>query len=415
MLSPSLKGRPLPFLFDIRIYRLVGPPVNLLDTMVTQAALLLALVALCAGAPIQEGEEPEDTLVQVHVVFRHGQRTPADTYPNDPHINFTFDPVGWGQLTNEGRRQQYEQGQFLRSRYDKLLGPKLTNEVFSAMSTDVDRTMMSAQLECAGLWPPQGSQEWNPDLKWQPVPIRSQPLKQDTLLLVRTPCAQYHYELERVLREDENVKKVFEENDALFKELTDITGMPITTPEDVQSLYNTLLAEDLFNLTLPEWTKNYYPDRLVPLTAFSFSLSAYTKILQRIKGGPLLKKILGDSEKRIQSGKGQKMFMYAGHDSTVANLLMTLGVFDEQVPVYNIMTIMELHKESEDGPYGFKMFLRNTTLHEPYPLTVPGCDHFCSLDKFKDLTKEVIPTTLGEECKVDDPNYVPPDTSGSGP
>lgn len=33
-------------------------------------------------------------------VFRHGIRTPADTYPKDPYIKETFFPVGWGHLTN---------------------------------------------------------------------------------------------------------------------------------------------------------------------------------------------------------------------------------------------------------------------------------------------------------------------------
>lgn len=33
-------------------------------------------------------------------VFRHGPRTPADTYPTDPHINETFYPYGWGHITN---------------------------------------------------------------------------------------------------------------------------------------------------------------------------------------------------------------------------------------------------------------------------------------------------------------------------
>lgn len=32
--------------------------------------------------------------------FRHGARTPADTYPNDKYLNETFFPYGWGQLTN---------------------------------------------------------------------------------------------------------------------------------------------------------------------------------------------------------------------------------------------------------------------------------------------------------------------------
>ncbi|XP_015603943.1 uncharacterized protein LOC107271895 isoform X3 [Cephus cinctus] len=42
----------------------------------------------------------KDTLRLVTVVFRHGQRTPADTYPTDPHINDSMVPYGWGQLTN---------------------------------------------------------------------------------------------------------------------------------------------------------------------------------------------------------------------------------------------------------------------------------------------------------------------------
>lgn len=32
--------------------------------------------------------------------MRHGARTPQSTYPNDPYINETFFPYGWGQLTN---------------------------------------------------------------------------------------------------------------------------------------------------------------------------------------------------------------------------------------------------------------------------------------------------------------------------
>lgn len=36
----------------------------------------------------------------VSQVFRHGPRTPADTYPTDPHINQTFHPFGWGHITN---------------------------------------------------------------------------------------------------------------------------------------------------------------------------------------------------------------------------------------------------------------------------------------------------------------------------
>lgn len=36
-------------------------------------------------------------------VFRHGERTPADTYPLDPYKNLLWEPFGWGQLTNASK------------------------------------------------------------------------------------------------------------------------------------------------------------------------------------------------------------------------------------------------------------------------------------------------------------------------
>lgn len=53
---------------------------------------------------------------------RHGARVPADTYPNDPYINETFYPYGWGHLTNNGKSVLYQTGEFLRERYDDFLG-----------------------------------------------------------------------------------------------------------------------------------------------------------------------------------------------------------------------------------------------------------------------------------------------------
>lgn len=39
-------------------------------------------------------------LITIQQVFRHGDRTPIQPYPNDPYRNASYWPVGWGQLTN---------------------------------------------------------------------------------------------------------------------------------------------------------------------------------------------------------------------------------------------------------------------------------------------------------------------------
>lgn len=101
---------------------------------------------------------------------------------------------------------------------------------------------MSIQLVLAGLFPPQGSPlEWNKYLNWQPIPYNYEELDKDTLLLVRTTCPRYHEELERVFAED--LAPELERNKPLFEKLSNITGLEIKTPDDVQSLYSTLKAE----------------------------------------------------------------------------------------------------------------------------------------------------------------------------
>ena len=111
-----------------------------------------------------------------------------------------------------------------------------------AQSTGVTRTKMSIQLVLAGLLPPKGTPlEWSRNLNWQPAIFSYEELSQDTLLLVRKDCPRYHEELERVLAVD--AKNELEENQQMLNDLSNITGLVIKTPDDVQSLFSTLKAE----------------------------------------------------------------------------------------------------------------------------------------------------------------------------
>lgn len=101
------------------------------------------------------------------------------------------------------------------------------------------------------------------------------------------------------------------------------------------------------------------------------------------------------------------MFVYAGHDSTISNLLSALKVWDPQIPDYGIMILIELHS-NKMGSHGIKVFLRNTTHHDPYPLTIPGCNTLCPLDQFIKLTDPVVPRDWERSCEADDADYTPP-------
>lgn len=102
-------------------------------------------------------------------------------------------------------------------------------------------------------------------------------------------------------------------------------------------------------LTLPEWTNDYYPDKLIPLTLYDLQLNVYNDPLKRLKGGPFLKKIVIDMLAKKDNTlvpQERKMFMYIGHDSSIVSLLDVMHVWNNQIPNYNIMTMIELHEDS---------------------------------------------------------------------
>lgn len=115
----------------------------------------------------------EETGVELlQIVFRHGARTPVVTYPNDKYQeSYWKNYGGFGQLTPTGMQQHYEFGQFMRQRYSDFLNESYNRERVFAISTDFDRTLMSAYSFLASLYKPEGEQIWNKNVSWQPIPV----------------------------------------------------------------------------------------------------------------------------------------------------------------------------------------------------------------------------------------------------
>lgn len=233
-------------------------------------------------------------------------------------------------------------------------------------------------------------------------------------LLVRTPCSRFHEAVEEVLELPE-VRKVIDENQQLLDELTEHTGMPIKTPDDVQSLYGTLRAEAEYGLKLPEWTKPYYPERLLNLTNLSYVYNVYTDEIKQIKAGPFLEKLIKQFQQKLDGTlkpKELKINLYTGHDSSVVNVLAGLDVWPLQFPTYGIMGLFELVRDKSTGQAGVQLYLRNSATSGAIPLTIPGCDHFCPLDKFVQLASRSIAPDRVAVCKPRNKDYVTPPPSG---
>ncbi|XP_048401268.1 lysosomal acid phosphatase isoform X2 [Stegostoma tigrinum] len=334
-------------------------------------------------------------------IYRHGDRSPINKYPTNPYTEEDW-PQGLGQLTQVGMRQQYELGQFLRERYKDFLNSSYDRREIYVRSTDIDRTLMSARANLAGLYPPHGHQIFRPDLNWQPIPVHTVPLIYEKLLkFPLSNCPRY----EKLLKESLNskrIEKTVEENQDFLDMVSEKSKLKVIFT-NVWKLYDTLFCEKIHNFTLPPWVTPEVIARLEYLNNLGMEVLFGLPGMQeksRLQGGLLLKQILENVTRSINETNSTprlKMIIYSAHDTTLIALQMALNVYSGNIPPYASCYMFELYQEN-DGSFTLDMYFRNDTSIDPHLLALPSCSEHCPLQKFIQNTKDLISDNRDEEC-----------------
>jgi len=337
----------------------------------------------------------------VHLLYRHGERTPRGGYPTDPYKDPSNWPVGLGQLTSVGKRMHFELGQWLRERYDGFLSSNYSGEEIYVRSTDVDRTLMSAQSNLAGLYPPEGYGKWNPDLAWQPIPVHTIPTPLDNLLMINHKKCPRLKKMKEQLKDSTFMKSIYEDNKDLFDYISKHSGWHIKGVVKLHHIYDSLFIDHLYNKTLPAWTESVFPGgKFEELKNIIFVLDSFDNQMKRLQGGPFISELVGhygDIEDNTLVPARRKVFMYSAHDATVSFVLNTLGIYDGLAPPYACLVMFELY--DLDGLH-VKISWRNDSSVPPHVLTIPGCQQLCPLQRFKQLTESVRPADWEQECQL---------------
>lgn len=230
------------------------------------------------------------------------------------------------------------------------------------------------------------------------------------LLIARESCPRY-YEAEEEALQFPEVRQAMEDDAPLLKELAQYAGMEFNTPHDVQWIENIFEVEEENHLKLPEWTKRVFPHFLDDLVRLTFKLLTYTFELKQIRGGVFVELVLTVFA-AIRDGtltpKEQKLSLYCAHDYTLINILNTFGIRGEYDISYGTMVLFELILDEDTGEIGVEIYLRNNATIGATPLTIPGCTHFCPLDRFTELNKKYVAANRTQLCQTRDPDYVPP-------
>uniref|UniRef100_A0A8C5G2L0 Lysosomal acid phosphatase n=1 Tax=Gouania willdenowi TaxID=441366 RepID=A0A8C5G2L0_GOUWI len=348
---------------------------------------------------------PSQMRISTHVfsscvqLFRHGDRSPVQAYPTDSYQESSW-PQGFGQLSQEGMRQHFELGQYLRSRYRAFLNESYDRHEIMVRSTDYDRTLMSAEANLAGLYPPQGGQVFRPGLKWQPIPVHTVPLSEEKLLsFPMHDCPRYKQLMNETTHTEEFIKIITEYKDFLHF-INNKTGLKNISVENVWVVYDTLFCESRHNMTPPAWVT---PDTIKNLSLLKdFSFQAMFGVYKqqeksRLQGGLLLGAIVKNLSRMAIPDPKQRLKV---HDTTLSALQTSMNIYNNKQPPYASCQMIELRRD-DNGSSWVSMFYRNDSSKDPYPLQLPGCSQLdCPLEEFIRLTKASIPEDRDRECEL---------------
>lgn len=131
----------------------------------------------------------------------------------------------------------------MRKRYQELIGAHYSPKKVYIRSSDTDRTLMSAQCNAAGMFPPAGDEVWSKELpNWQPIPIHTIPFSDDYLLNSFMPCSRYD-QLYKEFTESKEFKYQMNGNSDLIEYLRTNTGKTLSNSIEVMYLFALLVDE----------------------------------------------------------------------------------------------------------------------------------------------------------------------------
>jgi len=346
-------------------------------------------------------------LVFVNIVFRHGARTPIKNFPNNPNSNVWNEKPG--QLTMIGVKQHYELGQFLRTRYNSILSETYKSDEIYVRSTDVDRTLMSAEANLAGLYPPKGFQKWNGSFTtWQPIPVHTVSKDDEYLLnFPNTICSKYMNDIYPAIHSSKSYLDFVEANQELIDKVTRLSGQSDSNIFSLWNVQDVVECEKVQNVSSAKWITEEIYNQMSAIIAKEMTYDAggvtqdFRLKAAKLGSGNLLKKIIENMKTKITSPNSPKLTIYSAHDTTLAALLTALDDYNDIIPPFASAIIFELHRyntTNNTSNYFVKVVYRNSTKTDLVKLRPFGLPVVCKLENFIANSQKYIPDDIKQEC-----------------
>uniref|UniRef100_A0A0N4ZDZ3 acid phosphatase n=1 Tax=Parastrongyloides trichosuri TaxID=131310 RepID=A0A0N4ZDZ3_PARTI len=347
----------------------------------------------------------QNKLVMAQILWRHGERSPVGTYPNDIY-NETDWEVPYGLLTCRGKQQHVSLGKYLRNRYMKkykLLTDNYNPNEIEVRSTNVNRTIESAKANLRGFYNRQDIDN---------IPILTEYFGYGDEWAFARSCKRYSNLFKKRLEE---LSIFYKEPFSNFtQQLEEHTGIKNIKPINLTLLYDNLKLQKASKKQLPSWVDDNLLSELKEISfkilQYIIGVSGYNKTesdeMIKYSGGILLKYMMDQFVNKINGSNNKKYIIYSAHDVTVSLLIRMLKdklyfKRSDLEPGFAAAIVLELYK-SFDGRYSLKVLYRKNYKSQFENITneIRGCHNRrrCNFYNFYHYMKSKVPINVKEEC-----------------
>jgi len=331
----------------------------------------------------QAASAQAERLVFALDVIRHGDRSPIVELPDGVDLW----KQGMGQLTPEGMAQEFKLGCTLKDEYitkTHLLPETYRADEMYVRSTDIDRTLMSAQCVLQGLYAGKGpSSMGRPVLPfgYQPIPVHTKPFNEDLMLVVdfnpKLPAALKTVYSSPAWKEEEALVRPH------FAHWSDLTQMPIMDLMHVSELADIIRIRELHKVPLPKGMTEADAKEIIDAGEWAFTQSYKSPEVGRAGSTQILDAIADYFEQVRKERTHLKFVLFSSHDTTIASIMGALGVPLDRRPPYASDLNFSLYKQDKSFTVRIKFNGKSISLPGTTGGTASGAiNGGCSLEQF---------------------------------
>lgn len=375
-------------------------------------------------------------LEYVHLIHRHGERTPLLYGPHDStkwdmchrasKINYTIPmknatlldkikgflsymhigpavPLQFeisqnsgkefncapGQLTDKGRENLFSLGRWFKHTYmDKhgLIPATFKKEQFHLRSTNMQRTLESLQSLMQGMYPDHPKS----------IDVKVLDMSQDTLTINR-----YCPRLKSLKNTShEKLKKIFEPKTKEVQKYFADSHSPFFRSLSPYAIYDLVTSSKAHGLK----HFNRIPQKIAQALE-SYSIEVWFNHLNErealsLNTGGIMKEIADHIvEKQAYPNSPLKVSIFSAHDVTLYPILMAVGVDTKKWPKFGANVIFELFRETGTDERYVQMRYNRKKTEMPRCKSVKTKDGiFCPLDKFIEICNEIYIKNFSDAC-----------------